>query len=103
MTRREHLLVIAMEECAEVAQRVSKALRFGLEEIQAGQPFTNRQGIEYEFVDLCTVLEMAGLIDLDFEGQFCVDATMQGEKQRKVETYLRYSASVGCLSKDHSR
>jgi hypothetical protein len=30
MTRKEHLLVIAMEECNEVAQRLSKALRFSL-------------------------------------------------------------------------
>jgi hypothetical protein len=38
MTRDEHLMTIAMEECAEVAQRVSKAVRFGMEEIQPGQP-----------------------------------------------------------------
>ena len=30
MTREEHLLTIVAEECAEVAQRATKALRFGL-------------------------------------------------------------------------
>ena len=29
MTREEHLLTIVAEECAEVAQRATKALRFG--------------------------------------------------------------------------
>ena len=34
MTREEHLLVVAMEECDEVSQRIAKALRFGLEQVQ---------------------------------------------------------------------
>ncbi len=58
MTRQEHLLVILMEECAEVAQRASKALRFGLTEIQPGQALTNAQRIEYELGDLYTIHEM---------------------------------------------
>ncbi len=35
MTRTEHLLFILAEECAEVAQRCSKAARFTLKERQA--------------------------------------------------------------------
>jgi len=58
MTRSEHLLVILAEECNEVAQRVSKALRFGLEEIQPGQGKTNAERISDELDDLMAVLEM---------------------------------------------
>jgi len=35
MLLQEHLLIILAEECSEVAQRASKALRFGLREILA--------------------------------------------------------------------
>jgi hypothetical protein len=37
MTRQEMLLTIVAEECNETPQRVSKAIRFGLDEIEAGQ------------------------------------------------------------------
>jgi NTP pyrophosphatase (non-canonical NTP hydrolase) len=58
MTRTEHLLSITAEECAEVAQRVTKAMRFGLTEIQPGQPFTNADRIMAEFNDLQAMIEM---------------------------------------------
>lgn len=48
----EHLLVIAMEETAEVQQRISKAIRFGLSEVQEGQSLNNAQRIMYELTDL---------------------------------------------------
>ena len=37
MTESENLLIILMEECDELSQRVSKALRFTLDEKQIGQ------------------------------------------------------------------
>ena len=46
------LMVIAMEECAEVAQRISKAIRFGLDEVQLGQGLTNLDRVAEEFGDL---------------------------------------------------
>lgn len=61
MTRREHLLTIAMEECNEVAQRLSKALRFGENEIQPGQEFPNDYRVLIEYNDLIAVLRMLGL------------------------------------------
>lgn len=42
MTRDEHLYTIAGEEGVEVAQRCSKALRFGGSEVQPGQTMDNR-------------------------------------------------------------
>lgn len=60
------LLTILIEECSEVQQRATKALRFGVGEVQPGQPFTNAERLGAEVGDLLTVLERcerAGLID----------------------------------------
>lgn len=51
------LLIILIEECAEVAQRATKMLRFGVEEIQPEQPDTNRLRLSDEAGDLYALLE----------------------------------------------
>lgn len=102
MTRQEHLLTIAMEECDEVSQRISKAKRFGMSEIQPGQSWTNMERIIAEFNDLVTVLAMANVLDIDHEGTLSIDAMLQGEKERKVEKYLAYSAKCGTLTESAS-
>src|SRR3990167_1162856 len=99
MDRQEHLMVIGMEECAEIAQRLSKALRFGMEQVQAeaghavtGDPdelLTNRERIRKEFSDLASVLEMVGI--------GAPRGKWMDEKREKVERFLTYSAEVGTL------
>lgn len=76
MTRDEHLLTILAEECAEVAQRCSKALRFGIDEVQPGQGLDNRRRIEKEFNDLLGVYLMT-----DFD----IDPGEIRAKQEQVE------------------
>lgn len=49
-------LVLLIEECAEVTQRATKAIRFGLEEVQAGQDLTNRERLERELIDLAVAI-----------------------------------------------
>jgi hypothetical protein len=51
------LLTILIEECAEVQQRATKALRFGLSEIQPGQLFTNKFRLGGEVGDLLEVID----------------------------------------------
>lgn len=51
------LLTVLIEECAEVQQRATKALRFGLEEVQPGQPFTNMYRLGSEVGDLLEVVD----------------------------------------------
>lgn len=89
MNRTEHLLTILSEECSEVAQRVSKALRFTVKEIQPGQELTNWDRIQQEFNDLCAVARMLGF---DYpkgnEGRL---------KVAKVEKFLAYSRDCGTL------
>ena len=80
------LLIILMEEAAEVIQRASKALRFGVNEIQEGQPLTNAERVVYEMADLDAVLSM--LVDrgtLDPRGWI----NMKMAKQKKVQKYLQ--------------
>lgn len=52
------LLTILIEECAEVQQRATKALRFGLDEIQPGQMFTNKFRLGGEVGDLIEVIDL---------------------------------------------
>jgi len=62
------LLVILIEECAEVIQRATKVLRFGIDEIQPGQEFDNTQRLSHETGDLFAIIQKcidAGLIDHD--------------------------------------
>ena len=86
MNRTDHLLWILAEECAEVAQRASKAARFSLKEAQPDQPYTNAERIMHEYTDLMAAIEM--LIDeghLKFPG----DIFQRVEKKKaQVEKFL---------------
>lgn len=86
-------MTIAMEECCEIAGRISKAKRFGMFEIQPGQAqaLDNRQRIREEFNDLVAVLSM---ID---EGLVVLDPEMIQKKKAKVLHFLEYSKQVGTL------
>lgn len=94
MTRQDHLMLRVMEECAEVAQRVSKASAFGLGEVQPGQDRDNTRRVMDEFHDLVAVMEMAG-----FDPR-TLDEEMIAAKKAKVERYLAYSRQVGRLEDD---
>ncbi len=94
MTDDEHLLQIVAEECAEVAQRVSKALRFGLTEVQPGQPFTNAERIMVEFDDLYAVIVMCQDRGLIPGG----DMARISAKKTKVEKYMEYAKEQGTIT-----
>lgn len=98
MTREEHLITILAEECAEVAQRCSKANRFGLSEIQGGQALDNSERICEEARDLVTLLTMCraeGLID-----DFMPTREEHLAKVERVESTIRYAQELGTLSPD---
>ena len=98
MTREEHLHTIAAEECAELAQRFSKANRFGDHEIQPGQELSNRQRILYEFADLVGVMEMLGFFPFGLRtGPNDALRPEIDAKKAKVEKFLAYSAECGTL------
>ncbi len=94
MNRTEHLLVKLMEECDEVSQRASKALRFGLSEIQPGQRLNNSERIEEEAADLLGILEI-----LQEEG--CLNwpsFTAIAKSRVKFEKVLLFSKECGTLT-----
>lgn len=57
--REREILTILIEEAAEVQQRATKMLRFGMCEVQPGQAYTNRERLADEVGDLSAILEMA--------------------------------------------
>lgn len=101
MTRTEHLLTILAEECAEVAQRATKALRFGLQETEPGQNDNNATRLVGEYVDLLAVVEMLcdnGALPKIAQAEFrvLIDMSLQLKKV-KIEHFLKYSAELGTL------
>jgi NTP pyrophosphatase (non-canonical NTP hydrolase) len=99
MTRKEHLLLIAMEECNEVAHRISKALRFTLDEVQPGQDLNNAQRIHQEFNDLMAVMQMlvTEFPDMNPGSDLTDVQTMIEAKKAKIEKFLKYSEQKGTL------
>lgn len=90
MTRHEHLLVIAIEECNGVALRLSKALRFGLQERQPGQS-TNVERIREEYSNLASVLEMIAPPAACGGTIHPPSGAQMDRKRDKVEHFLAYS------------
>lgn len=101
MNRIEHLLVIASEECSEVSHRASKALRFGLDEVQYSQTKTNAERLVDEFLDLLTIFDMlddAGAINLPVELE--IPSNLTYTRRDKINSYLGFSKELGTLKED---
>jgi len=95
MTRNEHLIKILEEECCETAIRASKALRFGINEIQIDQDLTNAERIVYEFNDILAMMELlydAGLIPQ------IMDREAIEKKKLKIEKFFIISREQGTLT-----
>lgn len=92
MNRTEYLLTCLAEECNEVAQRVSKILRFGLNEVQPGYTSSNLTRLNEELADLCGVVRM--LYPLGIQLQSGTTEKMI-EKEKKVNKYFEYSKQIG--------
>lgn len=98
MDNATHMLCCLSEECSEIARecadvsvRVSKALRFGLEEVQPGQLLSNVRRIADELADLLAVaeeLERAGIIT-----RVQVEA-----KKGKLRKFMAYAEQCGSLT-----
>ena len=94
MNRTEHLIACLAEECNEVAQRATKALRFGLDEIQPEQNLTNFERLFAEFTDLTAVM---GMLQEETNHRALVKLNDVATKQEKVRKYMDYAESQGAL------
>jgi NTP pyrophosphatase (non-canonical NTP hydrolase) len=92
MTRTDHLLTILAEECAEVSQRVTKALRFGIHEHQHGYA-PNDERLLSELDDLYTAVKM--LVDV---GVLERSPHPTKGKEEQVERYFERSREMGRLA-----
>lgn len=98
MNRNEHLLTIAAEEALEVAHRISKAKRFGLAEVQPGQPLDNAQRILDEWHDLQASVELLMEEGLLPTPDAATAEQAKQAKREKVERFLAYSRQCGTLT-----
>lgn len=99
MNRTEHLLAIVSEECAEIQQNVSKALRFGVDNHYPDKPgITNGNQILEGFHQLRAVIDMLVI------GRYIqpISESKRNEVYRKkieaVEKWEQYSKGIGTLN-----
>lgn len=62
MNTEQYLLACLAEECGEVIQRIGKALRFGMDEIQPEQTLTNRERLQEELNDVLYIMGILGFV-----------------------------------------
>jgi len=95
MTHQEHLLLNLMEECAEVQQAVSKALRFGLEDFNPNTARRNNaEDIAHELIDILTIRDMLlhnnVIPPLD-------EVDLKEKKRIKLNKNIKLSEKLGCI------
>lgn len=98
MNKTEHLLTCLAEECAEVQQAVSKALRFGLHDGHPQKGITNAEDIAHEFIDVIAVMEM--LVDTEVIKLPANRLIRTEQKKQRVDEYMLYAERRGTLKSD---
>jgi hypothetical protein len=98
----EHHLIMLMEECAEVAHRASKQLRFGRDEVQPGQDQPNHARLREEIMDVHAVIERLIEANLIEPISFADTDEHRKNKQAKVDRMLALSRSQGRLDSETS-
>lgn len=94
MDMREHLLVCLAEECAEVQQATTKALRFGLKDGYPGTDRTNEGDLFRELDDLFAVVEMLQGVGI----QWRPDYKKMAAKKEQVIKFMGYAEQRGALT-----
>lgn len=96
LTRQQWLLVKLCEECQEVSQRVTKALTFGIAEVQEGQELNNSDRISEELADLILIYKM--LINEGVLAEVPYDYNVKlNKRESKVERWFRYAQQEGIV------
>lgn len=92
MNKTEHLLTCLAEECAEVQQAVTKALRFGLDD--NFKETTPAQDIVRECIEVIAVIKL-----LEEEGLIEIIGALEAieQKKAKIRHYMQYAKERGTL------
>ena len=98
MRKNEYLALVAMEECAEIQQALSKAIRFGFDDHHPSKADeTNEEQLLTEFYQLTAMIE-------ELQKQEIITGFTQEKikkvKQNKIEKvyrYMDYSKEKGLL------
>ena|ERR1043165_3251980 len=101
LTENECLLISLIEEQAEVIQRLCKALRFGLYEVQPGQELTNRERIHREMADVVGVTDLLRWRGVLMTGYDC-EGFLAKAKREKVMQFMEYSQELGIVEPSSS-
>ena len=95
MTLRQFYLLKLAEECNEVAQRCSKQMQFGRDEIEPGQNLTNEERLRNEINDLMAVIDMLeGINEISPLPVEQIEELAE-VKREKIAKYLKYSQELG--------
>lgn len=99
----EHMLICLMEELAEIGQaaasasvRASKAIRFGLDEVQPGEMANNMARLVAELADLKALIEV-------MEKDGTILRSQVENKKVKLGTFLDYARHCGTLETKDKR
>jgi NTP pyrophosphatase (non-canonical NTP hydrolase) len=84
---RETLLIL-MEECAEVAQAISKCFRFGPDQLKPGKERTNINMLEEEIGDLMAMVELLVDCNVGITDQGIFEAKMKKFEKLKLWSNL---------------
>jgi hypothetical protein len=90
LSKDDWMLLCLAEECDEVGQRVTKAMRFGLDEKQPGQPFNNRDRLMFELWDLIAVAKKLVLMGI-LPQEDLMRPDMMESKWARLEEYWGYA------------
>lgn len=98
MRKNEYLTLVAMEECAEIQQALSKAIRFGVDDHHPSRADeTNEEQLLTEFYQLTAMIEELqnqGIIESFTREKI---AEVKQNKIKKVYQYMDYSKKQGLL------
>lgn len=99
MTKKEHLLTVVMEECAEIQQAVSKALRFGMDGTNpcAGTGATNEENVLTEYYQLQAVFSLLFENHVLREPDVARQKAIINAKVAKLKKYMGVSQKRGYM------
>ena len=83
----KNLLIVAMEECAEIAQACSKAIRFGLETRHTEDDNFHRTEILIEYYQLQSIIER---LQKDGSLPYFSEERIKNIKKSKIEKVQKY-------------